>query len=138
MPPYDRTRFDPPAPLAHVLVRNPRTGAVLPDVPMLIDSGADVTLLPLAVREPLGLADAGGRRYELVGFEGSSVFAEAVSLELVFCRRIFRGQFLLIDQAWGILGRNALNAVAVLLDGPNLAWLEQRLSGAPAPPSNPA
>ena len=45
MPAYDGTRFDPPAPLVHVSVRNPASGAVLPEVPMLLDSGADVTLL---------------------------------------------------------------------------------------------
>ena len=58
-------------------------------------------------------------------------FAPVVRLELRFSRRTFRGQFLLVDQAWGILGRNVLNAVAVLLDGPNLAWHEQAPGGAP-------
>jgi hypothetical protein len=46
MPAYDATLFAPPAPLARVTLRNPVSGAVLPDVPMLLDSGADVTLVP--------------------------------------------------------------------------------------------
>ncbi len=49
-----------------------------------------------------------------------------VRLELVFAQRTFRGQFLLIDQDWGILGRNVLNNVPILLDGPNLVWRESR------------
>jgi hypothetical protein len=46
MPAYDATRFEPPAPLARVILRNPDTGAVWSNVPMLLDSGADVTLIP--------------------------------------------------------------------------------------------
>jgi hypothetical protein len=125
MPAYDGTRFDPPAPLAHVNLRNPETGAVLPEVPMLLDSGADVTLLPRAVMRPLGRSAIPGDHYELVAFDGSTSFAAVTRLELQFCRRTFRGQFLLVEQAWGILGRNVLNAVAVFLDGPNLSWREQ-------------
>jgi len=49
-----------------------------------------------------------------------------VQLELLFCNRSFRGQFLVMDQAWGILGRNVLNAIPVLLDGPHLMWDEHR------------
>jgi len=126
MPVYDAVLFDPPAPLAQVSLRNRETGAVLPDVPMLLDSGADVTLIPQAAMNPLGLAIIPDRHYELVGFNESTSFVPIVQLELVFCRRTFRGQFLVIDQAWGILGRNVLNAVPLLLDGPNLAWNEQR------------
>ncbi len=33
MPAYDSIRFDPPAPLAYVTLRNPETGAALSDVP---------------------------------------------------------------------------------------------------------
>jgi hypothetical protein len=51
MPAHDSIRFDPLVPLAYVTLRNPETGAVLPDVPMLLDSGADVTLIPQAVAD---------------------------------------------------------------------------------------
>jgi len=44
MPDYDAENFEPPAPVAYVTLRNPATGALLSDVPMLIDTGADVTL----------------------------------------------------------------------------------------------
>ena len=42
MPVYDASLFDPPAPIAHVALRNPATVAVWAEVPMLLDSGADV------------------------------------------------------------------------------------------------
>ncbi len=124
MPAYDTTRFEPPAPLARVILRNPDTSTTWPDVPMLLDSGADVTLIPETAVEMLGATIVPDRRYELIGFGGGTSFASVVRLELIFCRRTFRGQFLLIDQAWGILGRNILNAVSLLLDGPSLAWDE--------------
>lgn len=124
MPEYDDRWFTPPAPLARVVVRNPQTGASHPDVPLLIDSGADVTLIPAAVAKHLKLSVDPARRCELVGFDGTVSNAPMVQLEILFCGRLFRGQFLLIDQEWGVLGRNVLNAVALRLDGPRLAWIE--------------
>ena len=126
MPAYDATRFDPPAPVAYVTMRNPENAATLPNVPMLLDSGSDVTLLPLAVMVPLGLAAIPNKHYELLAFDGSRSYSQVIRLELLFCRRTFRGQFLVVEQDCGILGRNVLNAVTVLLDGPNLIWDEQR------------
>jgi hypothetical protein len=93
---------------------------------MLLDTGADVTLIPSKAVQTLGSDISSGSSYELVGFDGHTSFAQVVQLELIFCRRTFRGQFLLVDQHYGILGRNVLNAVALLLDGPNLTWDEQR------------
>jgi len=124
MPAYDTERFDPPAPLAQVTLRNPDNRAIQPDVLMLLDSGADVTLVPQTAVDSLGLAIVLDRQYELEGFDGSVSLASVVRLELLFGGRTFRGQFLLIDGAWGILGRNVLNAVPILLDGPNLVWDE--------------
>jgi hypothetical protein len=89
---------------------------------MLLDSGADVTLIPRAAADALGEIAVPDGQYELTGFDGSVSFAPVVRLELLFCGRIFRGQFLLIDEEWGILGRNVLNAVPILLDGPGLVW----------------
>lgn len=125
MPPYDANLFDPPAPLASVTLRNPGTNLMSSDVPMLLDTGADVTLIPSATLAQLKIGSVKHKSYQLIGFDGSTSFAPMVQLELIFCRRIFRGQFLLIDQAWGILGRNVLNAVALILDGPNHTWDEK-------------
>lgn len=124
MPNYDATWFNPPGPLAQVKLRNPRSNIGLSDVPMLLDSGADVTILPDATAVALGLDMIADRRYELIGFGGGIVLARAVQAELSFCRRTFRGRFLLVEQEWGIIGRNVLNAVPLLFDGPHLTWNE--------------
>jgi len=126
VPPYDAIQFEPPAPLARVTLRNPDTGALSLDVLMLLDSGADVTLIPRVTLDQLEIISVQDRQYELIGFDGSRSFAPVVQLELIFCHRTFRGQFLLIDQAWGIIGRNVLNSVPLVLDGPNLTWDEKR------------
>lgn len=55
MPAYDAARFDLPSPLASVVLRNAENGATLPDVPMLIGTGADVTLVPQSIIQLLGI-----------------------------------------------------------------------------------
>jgi hypothetical protein len=124
MPGYDAAQFAPPAPVAGVTLSNPNTGVTWRDVPMLLDSGADISLVPQSAVIRLGVTIIPDRRYELMAFDGSVSHTSIVFLELIFCRRTFRGQFLLIDQSWGILGRNVLNAVPLLLDGPRLTWDE--------------
>ena len=89
---------------------------------MLIDTGADLTLLPLSVARELGVFGIPGKAYELIGFEGSISSALAAHAEMVFLDRRFRGQFLLIDQPAGIIGRNILNSMSMLFDGPRLNW----------------
>jgi hypothetical protein len=121
MPAYDAVWFEPPAPLALVSLHRPNSQAAHLNVPMLLDSGSEVTLIPTAAATELG-ASITGTRYELVGFDGNTTFAPVVRLEMRFAHRTFRGQFLLIDQDWGILGRNVLNAVPLLFNGPQLTW----------------
>jgi hypothetical protein len=124
MPAYDATHFNPPAPLALVTLRNPSTGVVVADVALLVDSGADVTLLPRQAVEELGISLATGRAYEIAGFDGNTSFVPAVNLEALFPKRLFKGQYLVIDEERGVLGRDVLNHIALMLDGPRLRWEE--------------
>jgi hypothetical protein len=123
---YDAENFDPPAPVAYVTLRNPATGVSLSEVPMLLDTGADVTLLPRRVAVTLGIESSEDTAYEVQGFDGESKLVEMVQLEMVFLGRKFSGQFLLIDQPMGILGRNILNKVSILFDGPRAKWEERK------------
>jgi predicted aspartyl protease len=124
MPVYDAENFDPPAPVAYVTLRHPETGASLSNVPMLLDTGADVSLLPRKSVEKLGIEPVEDIVYEIQGFDGEAKSAQMVQLELVFLKRKFSGQFLLIDQPQGILGRNILNTVPILFDGTTGKWSE--------------
>jgi hypothetical protein len=123
MPAYDDNRFAPPAPVARVGIRRPDRGEGVEDVPMLIDSGADATLLPRSAVGSLGIAGT-GERYQLVAFDGTISESEAVRADLSFLKKRFRGRFLLIDAEVGVIGRDVINRVRLLLDGPTMSWRE--------------
>ena len=59
-----------------------------------------------------------------LGFDGSKSFAPVVMLDLLFLKRAFRGRYLLIEVERGILGRDILNHVSLLLEGPRQQWAE--------------
>jgi hypothetical protein len=124
MPSYDTAHFDPPVPVARVMLRNPHGGATVSDVLLLLDTGADITLLPRPAVEQLGVSPLAGQRYELMGFDGSKSFAPVVVLDLIFLKRVFRGRYLLIEEDRGIMGRDILNHVILLLHGPQQQWSE--------------
>ena len=123
MPAYDDRLYVPPAPVARVVVRHPDREKSVGDVPMLIDSGADATLLPRSAATSLGL-EGTGERYQLVGFDGTISESEAVLASLAFLRWNFRGRYLLTDADVGVIGRDILNHLRLLLDGPALHWEE--------------
>lgn len=125
---YDASLFSPPAPVARVTLRDPESGATVSDVPMLVDTGADITLVPRSSTNQIGAVLAPGG-YKLMGFDGSMSVAQAARLDLEFLGKTFKGQFLLIDQEWGLLGRDVLNHLSLLFNGPRLIWGEQRAPG---------
>jgi hypothetical protein len=124
MPAYEGDRFDPPAPVARVSLRHPESGTSIQDIPMLIDSGADVSLVPTSSVNRLGAAVESAKGYELIGFDGSRSVSPTVRLDLLFLGRAFKGRFLLIDQESGFLGRDILKHLTILLDGPRSMWAE--------------
>jgi hypothetical protein len=125
MPSYDASRFDPPAPIAQVKLRNPASGTVVSDV-LLVDSGADISLLPRKAIVELGIILGTGPSYEVTGFDGTKSLVPAVNVDMMFLRRFFKGRYLVIGDDQGILGRDVLNHIALLLDGPGLSWEEHR------------
>jgi hypothetical protein len=122
MPAYDSNLFNPPAPLARVSLRTPHNSNIVSDVPILIDSGSDLTLIPERSIEELNLDLDQNESYELTGFDGYKSLAKSVQLDLVFLSRTFKGRFVVVSSEIGILGRNVLNRFALLLDGPGLGW----------------
>jgi hypothetical protein len=128
MPAYDSNLFNPPAPVARVILRDLGNGKSVLDVPMLIDSGADITLVPHASINALGSENNEDEIYELQGFDGHRSMAKAVNLDLLFLKQTFRGRFLVVNSESGILGRDVLNHIVVVLDGPRLDWQEQHIS----------
>jgi predicted aspartyl protease len=110
--------------LARVTLRSPESGETVSGVLMLVDTGADVTLIPSSSVLRLGATVSG--EHELSGFDGNKSMAQAARLHMEFLGKIFKGDFLLVDQEWGLLGRDVLNHLSLLFDGPGLSWGEQR------------
>jgi hypothetical protein len=100
---YDAARFDPPAPLALVTVKSEQVGIVICDVPMLLDTGADVSLLPRSHVAPLASRDA--KQYELEAFDGTKSTASATTADLQFLGNLFGVSSCLLQTRHGVLGR---------------------------------
>jgi len=126
MPEYDAENFNPPAPVAYVTLRNPATGEILSNVPMLIDTGSDATLLQSNAVEKLGGKAEEDTGFEVQVFDGDAKFLRIVKLDLLVLDKTFKGEYLLVERPIGILGRNILNNVRILLDGPRGRWNEQK------------
>lgn len=123
---YDSTAFRPPAPVVTVTVRSPVNGRAVSSVSLLIDSGADVSFLPRGAIADLIDDSPDGVQYEVEAFDGTKSLVPVVQMEIVLLGKSFRGQFLLVDGPHGFLGRNILNNISILLDGPSLNWLENQ------------
>lgn len=62
--------------------------------------------------------------YQVASFDGTKSFVPVAELDMTFLNRVYRGKYLLIDAPIGVLGRDVLNHVRLLLDGPGLEWSE--------------
>jgi predicted aspartyl protease len=112
---YD-TKVDPPAPVVPVRVSRPLGDeAVL--LSMLVDTGADCTLVPVSLVRQLKLP-----RIDVIGLTGiggtrRSSTVHAAAIEVGKLRLVVR-VVAFTDEA--ILGRDVLNDAVVRLDGPGL------------------
>ena len=118
---YDSVFFNPPAPLAFVTLKNSENGLEVSEVPMLLDTGADATLIPQNCVQKLDL-ELKSDIWETEAFDGTVSKSAAVSLQMILEGKSFRGEFLLIEQNYGIIGRNVLNLLEIIFDGKNLRW----------------
>ncbi len=110
-----------PAPFVHVALRHPDGAAVLEEVPALVDSGADRTVIPLHYVGELGLVQMG--QLAIAGFGGQITHSPTYLAEVTI-RKVkpvvvkvlaSEGEF------YVLLGRDVLNHFRVVLDGPKLA-----------------
>lgn len=124
---YDGQHYQPPAPVTSLTLRTlDGRDLTVSNVPALIDTGADLTLLPRWAVEQLGLTPQADGSVQLAWFDGSTRSAETVELEASFSGGRFQGRYALVDQPHGIVGRNLLNHFRLLFDGPARTW--QRVS----------
>lgn len=122
---YDAS-FDPPAPVVPVRISGP-VGESAVVLPMLIDTGADCTLVPASIVRGLKLPQVDSIGISGVGGAKRRARVHAASIELAG-HRVLARVVAFVDEA--ILGRDVLNQVVVALDGPALAISMRWTSGA--------
>jgi len=93
MPAYDSTNFRPPAPVALVTLRSSKSAASIADVPMLLDTGADVSLVPRDVISGAISFSADDVQYEIEAFDGAKSTSPTVELENAIPRQILPWPF---------------------------------------------
>ena len=89
---------------------------------MLLDTGADATMLPQNFVKELDLIQELTKVWETEDFEGKKGQSKVVNLQMVFDGKSFRGEFLLLNQDYGIIGRNILNLFKINFDRKSLKW----------------
>jgi predicted aspartyl protease len=87
---------------------------------MLLDTGADVSLIPTKSIESLDFSL--GESMKLIGFDGNETSFQSVEAQIIFEGKRFTGTYFLIDQEYGILGRDILNSFTLIFDGVELNW----------------
>ena len=112
---YDED-VDPPAPVIPVRISRPiGEDAVL--LPMLVDTGADCTLVPARVVRRLGLPQVDA--ITVIGVGGARRRSTMHAATLALGERRFVARVVAFpDEA--VLGRDVLNQTVVTLDGPSL------------------
>ena len=113
---YD-VSLDPPAPVVPVRISGP-VGEEAVMLPMLVDTGADCTLVPAPIVRRLGLPQIDVIGLTGVGGAKRQATVHAAAVELGGFRLLAR-VVAFLDEA--ILGRDVLNHAVVRLDGPGLA-----------------
>ena len=120
MPAYEAGDFDPPAPVARARVVGP-AGASQSNVPFLLDSGADVSVVPLSIAQAVG-AVVDPAQVLVRYLDGDATPYDRATLSIELGRYRFAGPFLVARTDYGVFGRNVLNLIVLTLDGPSLIW----------------
>ncbi len=121
MPSYNSTTFNPPAPVALVGLKHKNTDEMT-YLEMLIDTGADSSLVPRSIASRLGYGPLVGKGVDVFAFDGRVCKADVIQADLYFENKIFRGEYLLSEDSVGILGRDILNRLIMEFDGPGMSW----------------
>jgi hypothetical protein len=117
---YEAGDFEPPVAVARVVVRGPTNASVV-NVPLLVDTGSDVSFLPADAVDAVGAA-LSPSSCAVESFNGMRASYEETTASIEFLGYRFRGQFLVTPAGYGILGRKILNVLVLTLDGPALRW----------------
>ena len=81
-----------------------------------------MSALPLKVATQLGSNMQDAPHLKIEGFDGVRRPAVICRVHMKFGTMNVEGDFIVLDQEYGILGRDILNCGELVLDGPALKW----------------
>jgi hypothetical protein len=114
-------QLEPPAPFVQVRLQNPVTGQELSDIPAQLDSAADRTLIPETLAERLALPQLGT---VTIGGVGGVQFVMPSYPVMLQIHDLLSQTIEVVaspGESWILLGRDVLNVLRSLLDGPQQA-----------------
>jgi predicted aspartyl protease len=114
-------QVSPPAPFIRVAIVSPMTNERGIEVPAQLDTAADMSVVPLAVVESLGLMPMG--EDPTLGFGGHLTTIPTYLVRVRIHDYPAREIEALVspDEPYVLLGRDVLNGHKITFDGPNLA-----------------
>lgn len=112
----------PPAPYVHVVLGRPDGSASSRPVPALVDSGADRTVIPIALVEELVLPQAGTIEVAGLNQVGSMMPVYVVQIAIGDLPPVTMAVIGAMGEQYVLLGRDLLNNHRVVLDGPALLF----------------
>ena len=110
--------IDPPAPFISIVVAHPLRSTSEQQVMAKIDSGADITALPMNVVQQLNLPT--NHFLEIAGYDNQVVSLPVYDTRLTLAHIRVRLETVAISENHAILGRDVLNLLRLMLDGPAL------------------
>jgi predicted aspartyl protease len=109
-------QVQPPAPFIYVVIHHPVGQTAMERLPALLDSGADITAVPRAIADRLGLVKFSD--VILAGYAGPPVLADSYVVSLTLHDFDMAAvEVVLTDESYVILGRDILNQFHITLDG---------------------
>ena len=112
---YSRSS-EPPAPFLDIVVFDPTQPSTRRTIPAKLDSAADITALPVSLVRELALTQI--HWLNVAGYDNrqSSIAVYEAAIEVAHIRA--RLEVIAIPEDYALLGRDVLNQLRILLDGP--------------------
>ena len=113
------TDFSPPAPFVNIVLRSPKTDHISGATPAELDSAADRTVIPGRIVDELRLTSVRQIMVEGLGGDVRSLDAFVVLIQIHDLPPIAVEVVAHVGESFVLLGRDVLNRLRVVLDGPN-------------------
>jgi Retroviral aspartyl protease len=114
-------QFAPPAPFVHVTIRSRDGAKEVGELPALLDTAADKSVIPLRVVNELNLVKVREASVEGVGGHVERYPTFLVQLAIRSLPPVVVEVLATPEEAYVLLGRDVLNHFRVFLHGPDLA-----------------